>query len=225
MELRLILKILWRRWWLIAIPTVLVAALALLTYHAPAPTYATTLRFSVGYTPQEQPATLYDKFYPAWLTSEYIAGGLGDWARTGDFDQAVANDATSHGHTVSAANVAAAIANSDHSRSIVYLYFGGGDPDQLAAIAEAAARVLQTRNGVVFPQNGPAGATVTPLDAVSIGAAPPSLRSRLDIPIRIGLGLALGIVLAFLAHYFDPHLYDRADVEALGLNVVGEIPK
>ena len=34
--------------------------------------------------------SLYDRKYPAWLTSEYIAGGLSDWAKTGDFAQAVA---------------------------------------------------------------------------------------------------------------------------------------
>ena len=55
--------------------------------------------------------------------------------------------------------------------------------------------------------------------------APPSLRNRLDIPIRVGLGLALGVVLAFLTWYFDPRIRDRADAEAIGLNIIAEIPK
>ncbi len=225
MELKLILKILLRRWWLVLLPPILVAAYSFITYRAPAPTYAATIRFSVGYTPQSEGTTLYDKFYPAWLTSEYIAGGLSDWAKTGNFAQHVADTASTDGLTLTADEAAGSIAASDHQRSIVVLYFSSGDQDKLAAIATASIKVVQTLNGVVFPQNGPAGATVTPLDAVSITPAPPSLKTRLDIPIRAALGLALGILLAFIAHYFDPFIRDREEVEALGYKIVGEIPK
>ena len=220
MELRLMLKILLRRWWLVALPVIAVGAISLVTYQAPAPVYAATLRFSVGYAPDTQTASLYDRRYPAWLASEYIAGGLSDWAKTGDFAQAVAAEA---GRDITAGEVAAAIV-SDHLRSIVVLYLNGGDADRLTAIGEAAIRVLQTRNRLVFPQNGD-GATVTALDGVAVSAAPPSLRARLDIPIRLALGLALGVALAFVAHYFDPRLRDRSELESLGLDIIGEIPK
>lgn len=219
MELRLLIKILLSRWWLVIVPPILVGVITLLTYQAPATAYATTLRFAVGYPPEANLASLYDRKYPAWLASEYIAGGLSDWAKTGDFAQAVADEA---GAGVTAAEVAGAI-TSDHLRSIVVLYLNGGDADHLKAIGTAAIKVLQTRNGQVFPQNGD-GATVTALDGVSIGAAPPSLRNRLDIPIRVALGLAFGVALAFIVHYFDPRLRERAEVEALGLNIIGEIP-
>ena len=220
MELHTLLKILRRYWYLVIIPPLLVGVFTLITYRAPAPAYTSTLRFSVGYAPEQQTMSLYDRQYPAWLTSEYIAGGLSDWAKTGDFAQAVAGVA---GGDVTAAEVAGSLA-SDHLRSIVVLYLNGADPDRLTAIGSAAIKVLQVRNNVVFPQNG-AGATVTALDGVIAAPAPPSLRNRLDIPVRIGLGLALGIVLAFLAWYFDPRIRDRADAEAIGLNIIAEIPK
>ena len=220
MELRTLLKILKRYWYLILIPPVLVGGLTLVTYHSPAPSYTTTLRFSVGYAPEQQTMSLYDRKYPAWLTSEYIAGGLSDWAKTGDFAQAVATEA---GNNLSAGEVAGSIV-SDHLRSIVVLYLNGGDADQLTAIGTAATKVLQQRNSVVFPQNGE-GAIVTALDGVVVAPAPPSLRARLDIPVRLALGLALGVALAFVAWYFDPRVRDRSDVEALGLNILGEIPK
>ena len=219
MELRYLIKILLRRWWLVIVPPILVAFITVFTYQAPATAYATTLRFAVGYPPEANLASLYDRKYPAWLASEYIAGGLSDWAKTGDFAQAVANDA---GTTVTAAEVAGSI-KSDHLRSIVVLYLSGGNADKLAAIGTSAIKVLQTRNSQVFPQNGE-GATVTALDSVSIGAASPSLRNRLDIPIRIVLGLAFGVALAFIVHYFDPNLRDRSELEALGLSIIGEIP-
>jgi capsular polysaccharide biosynthesis protein len=222
MELRLILKIILRRWWLVVVPPVLVGLITALTYQAPAPSYAATLRFAVGYPPEANLTSLYDRKYPAWLASEYISGGLSDWAKTGDFAQAVADDAGA-GAGVTAAEVAGSI-TSDHLRSIVVLYLNGGDAAKLTAIGTAAIKVLQTRNSQVFPQNGD-GATVTALDSVSIGAAPPSLRNRLDIPIRLTLGLAFGVVLAFVAHYFDPRFRERSEVEAIGFNILGEIPK
>ena len=220
MELRTLLKILKRYWYLILLPPILVGAFTVVTYHPPATSYTTTLRFSVGYAPDQQTTSLYDRKYPAWLASEYIAGGLSDWAKTGDFAQAVAGGA---GSEITAGEVAGSIV-SDHLRSIVVLYLNGGDPDRLTAIGQAAIKVLQQRNNIIFPQNGE-GATVTALDSVAVAPAPTSLRNQLDIPIRLGLGLALGVALAFLAWYFDPRLRDRADAEAIGLNVIAEIPK
>jgi capsular polysaccharide biosynthesis protein len=220
MELRTLLKILKRYWYLIILPPLLVGVFTLITYRAPATAYTSTLRFSVGYAPEQQTTSLYDRKYPAWLTSEYIAGGLSDWAKTGDFAQAVADVA---GGDITAGEVAGSLV-SDHLRSIVVLFLNGGNPDRLTAIGNAAITVLQVRNNVIFPQNG-AGATVTALDGVVVAPTAPSLRTRLDIPIRLALGLALGVVLAFVVWYFDPHIRDRADAEALGLNIIAEIPK
>ena len=224
MELRQLVRILMRRWWLIVLPALALGAVAIVTYDPPQPTFAATMRFAVGYAPDPNSQSLYDRFYPAWLASEYIAGGLSDWARTGDFAQAVSEDLAGRDVDAPSAAVAASIV-SDHTRSIVALYFNGGDPALLQSIAESAARVLQTRNATVFPQNGPHGAWVTPLDNPAVGPTPPSLRARLELPIRIGLAIAAGIVLALLAHYLDPMIRDRSDIEALGLPIVAEIPK
>jgi capsular polysaccharide biosynthesis protein len=220
MELRTLLKILKRYWYLIILPPLLVGVFTFITYRAPATAYTSTLRFSVGYAPEPQITSLYDRKYPAWLTSEYIAGGLSDWAKTGDFAQAVADTA---GNGITAGEVAGSLV-SDHLRSIVVLYLNGGDPDRLTAIGHAVTTVLQQRNNIVFPQNGE-GATVTALDGVVVAPTAPSLRDRLDIPIRLALGLALGVVLAFLVWYFDPRIRERADAEAIGVNIIGEIPK
>jgi capsular polysaccharide biosynthesis protein len=220
MELRTLLKILKRYWYLAVIPPLLVGVFSFITYRAPAPGYTSTLRFSVGYAPDQQAVSLYDRNYPAWLTSEYIAGGLSDWAKTGDFAQAVANEA---GNNISAGEVAGSLV-SDHLRSIVVLYLNHGDAEKLTAIGNATIKVLQQRNNIVFPQNG-AGAAVTALDGVVAAPTAPSLRARLDIPIRLALGLVFGVALAFVAWYLDPRVRDRADVEAIGLSVIAEIPK
>ncbi|RLC86056.1 MAG: hypothetical protein DRJ03_09895 [Chloroflexi bacterium] len=51
-----------------------------------------------------------------------------------------------------------------------------------------------------------------------------SLKQKLDIPLRLGLAFLAGVALTFLLDYLDTSLRDRAEVEALGLSVLGEIP-
>ena len=85
--------------------------------------------------------------------------------------------------------------------------------------------MLQRDNAAVFPQLGGLAAVVQPLDTPAVGPVAPSLRSRLDAPLKAALGLALGAALALAAHYLDPFVRSRRDLEALGLSVLGEIPR
>ena len=73
----------------------------------------------------------------------------------------------------------------------------------------------------LFAQNG-AAYLVNRGGVAEIG---PSLRDRLELPMRLLIALAAGIGLAFLAEYLDNRVRSREDVEELGLTVVGEIPK
>ncbi|MGH2522664.1 MAG: hypothetical protein ACRDH2_09205 [Anaerolineales bacterium] len=224
MELHQYWKIARRWWWLIALPALAVGAYALATRRPPAPAYATTLRFTAG-----QPAALtgspnYDPNYYRWLTSEYIVNALKDWARTGAFANAVSAELAARGVSIPAGAVNASIA-ADNARSVLVLYLTWGDPAQLPALAEAATKVLQEQNAAAFPQLGGQAAQVVPLDAVGIGLVPPSLRIRFDLPLKIGLGLGVGLALAFAAHYFDPFVRDKEELEEMGLRVIGEIPK
>ena len=73
----------------------------------------------------------------------------------------------------------------------------------------------------LFAQNG-AAYLVNRGGVTEIG---PSLRDRLELPMRLLIALAAGIALAFLAEYLDNRVRSRDDVEKLGLMVVGEIPK
>jgi capsular polysaccharide biosynthesis protein len=47
----------------------------------------------------------------------------------------------------------------------------------------------------------------------------------LALPLRVLAGLGVGVLLAFGAHYLDPHLRTRSDAEQLGLTVLGQIPR
>ena len=51
------------------------------------------------------------------------------------------------------------------------------------------------------------------------------LRERLDLPLRLLLALAAGVALAFLLDYLDDSVRSAAELEEMGLAVVGEIPR
>lgn len=227
MELLQYFKIVRRWWWLILLPTLVVSAYALATYHAPLGGYALSLRYTAG-----QPATLvespnYDPNYYRWLTSEYIVNALKDWTRTGNFVAAVNAKLAASVPTMPPASLSGA----DNARSIlvVYLSTSLNDPqvatEQLRRTAEAVTAVLQEQNAEVFPQLGGQAAVVTPLDSPAPSAVPPSLREQLELPLKIGLGLAVGVALAFAAHYLDPFVREKDELERIGLHVMAELPK
>ena len=203
MELRTYWQILLRRWWLALIPAIVVLGIGLATYRQPAPVYQVGIRFTVGYTPDTSATSLYDKYYSAWLASEYIAFGLGEWAKTGDFAAEMSRELQKQNIDIPTAALAGRVAT-DVKRSMITMYLQGSDARQLEAIATAAITVMQTRNAQAFPQLGPNGATVRAVDPPVVGQVPLGLRAQLDLPIRVALALGVGIALVFFAHYISP---------------------
>lgn len=223
MELLTYLNILRRWWWLVLLPALVIGGYGLATYQRPPITYGTTVRFTASLPPTVQ-GQGFDPNYYSWLTSEYIVGSLSDWIKTGAFAQAVSDQLAVEGKTIAPAVVQAALA-SDYVRSQLLLFITTGSTEDTFAIANAAITVLQTRNASAFPQLGGVNAVVTALDQPNVGVSAPGLRSLIDLPIRLGLGLAVGLALAFAAHYLDPVIRTKSDVEALSLSVLAEIPK
>jgi capsular polysaccharide biosynthesis protein len=120
--------------------------------------------------------------------------------------------------------VAGSITASDNARSILLVYLSGGDPQTLTALAGAVTVVLQSQNAAAFPQLGGQPAAVTALDTPSAAPQPPALRAQLDLLLRLALGLAAGLALALAAHYFDPFVREKHELEQAGLAVIAEIP-
>jgi capsular polysaccharide biosynthesis protein len=114
--------------------------------------------------------------------------------------------------------------SADNERSLGTITLSWPDADQLKVIAQAAINVLQTQNRTYFPQMGTAPADVTILSQPLPVPAPPPLANRYAPFVRLGLGLVAGIGLAFLAHYLDPAVRRREDVERLGLAVIATLP-
>lgn len=232
MELLAYWRIFTRRWWLALLPALVVAAYTLATYDKPPTVYQAHMNFTAGLPPEVKPGDYTYDGLNAWLASEYIANGLADVARRERLAAAVSARLVEDGvlmpdgAPIPSGAIQGAIV-SDNAQSLFVIYVNWGDPDTLLDIAEAVTLELTENAGAYFPQLAdlpapPARRVDTPLPV----AIAPSLRSQLTGPaMRIALGLAAGLALVFLLHYLDPTVRDRAEMEALGYEVLGEIPR
>jgi capsular polysaccharide biosynthesis protein len=227
MELRAIWKILRRRWWLIALPTLAAAAYAAFgALRAPVGTgYATSLHFTAAPPAGGETVSYEDSEYYPWLTSEFVVNGLTDWVKTGSFAEEVSAElAASADREIPAAALGGGI-NADNERSVMVVYLSWPDAEQLASIADAVSVVLEERSSDYFPQFGAGEVAVVQFDEPVITPVPPPLSVRLQPLVRAGLGLAAGIALAFLVEYLDPTVRGRGDIASLGFEILAEIPR
>jgi capsular polysaccharide biosynthesis protein len=220
MELRTYWKILLRRWWLVIVPVLVVAAYASVTYTPPGSVYQVVMRFSAGTKPAGLSAD-YDRYYP-WLASEYVANGMADVARTGVFAEAVAERVGDPGLT-------SAIQGSivtDSAQSVMVIYLTWPNPEQIVAVADAVSAELTQNGAAYFPQLTGVEPAVHQLDRPTPVALAPGLRTQLMGPaVKIGLALVVGVALALLWHYLDPTIRETEELEKMGLTVLTKIPK
>jgi capsular polysaccharide biosynthesis protein len=223
MELQAIWKAVRRRWWLAIAPLLVVLVHTIATYRPPAPTYQVVMRFAAG-TPPAGLSLDYDRYYP-WLTSEYIANGLADVARTGRFAGGVASRLADQGLAVDPAAVRGAIA-SDNAQSMMIIYLTWGDADGARAVAQAVSDELTTNGEAYFPQLAGLEPAVRRLDEpVPIPQAPGLRAQMLGPAVRLTLALAVGVGLALLWHYLDPTVRSAEEAEGVGLPVIAQIPR
>jgi len=218
LELLLILRILRRWWWLIVIPVAITVVLALPSLRsAPNGGFSQTITYSALQALDAIPRTDGD-YQDIWLSSELTVNAFTDWVRGSSFKAEIAQLAPDM--NVDALGLAA-----DNAHSVGQIYLSYPDADGLQTLTDAALTVLSTRSQDYFAQLGGQPAHVTILGETPVTPAPPPITDRFGAIFRVGLGLIAGIGLVFLAHYLDPVLRRREDVEALGLPVVGMIPR
>lgn len=229
MELGQYWHIVWKRIWVVAVLVIVVAVASTATYRTPPTIYQATMRFTVGIVPEKRPPTEYGyDYYYTWVTSEYLADDLAEIVKGGAFAAAVQAQMVAAGNS-QPVNPAGSISGSAEHRilTVTVTRTGGNDAaEQTGRIAEAVAAVLQEQAGEFFGQMGhdANAADVTPNDPPIVVPLPPSLTARLDLPLRLGLALLAGVALTFLLDYLDATIRDHAELEAMGLPVLGEIP-
>lgn len=226
MELKAYWRIICRRWWL---PVGLTAAVLLVTlivnrpWQARPPVYNATMRFNVGVQPERIPGVYtYDRYY-TMMAAEYLVDDLGEIVRSSVFAGAVSQRLADQGITVAAGAIGASTQPGKLHR-IFTVNVTWGDEAQLRAIANAVVTTLTESSAAFFAQFSAAEADIRLIDAPSISRVGRPAREQLDIPLRLALALAAGIALAFLLAYLDDTVRERADLERLGLAIIGEIP-
>jgi capsular polysaccharide biosynthesis protein len=101
------------------------------------------------------------------------------------------------------------------------------NPEELAAIASAIVLAMEQDSARYLTElDAPGQAVLTVIDQPSAPAAiPRSLTERLQLPIRLALALAIGLALAFVLDYLDDSIRSRAELEAMDIPVLAEVPK
>jgi capsular polysaccharide biosynthesis protein len=223
MELRQFWTIFRRRWPLVVVPALIVLALGLLSYRPAPPAYNAGVRFIVGQPPIDGALTDEQRYYN-WLTSEYIVNGLTDWVRGGRFAEAVAARIEEEtGNRIAPQAIQSGMAV-DNARSMLTVSITAGDFETTRQIMNGVILVMTEENAVALPQLGGETAVLTQLDDPVVTPISAGLRSQIDLPLRVALALFAGAGLALLAHYLDPTVRDRAELERLGIPLAGEIP-
>jgi len=218
MELKQYGRIVWRRWWLIAALLGVVLAVSLATYRPPRPVYQATMRFAIGIE-GEEPVNVVsgEGRSDAWLASEYLADDLSEVLKGGDFAARISRRV---GFPVPAGTI---FASREHRIMTVTVTWP--DKPQLQALAEAVGAAVDQVGPDYFPQLAGVEARAVLIDGPAIGPVGRSLKQKLDLPIRLFVALVAGLALAFLGDYLDDTIRDRAEVEAWGVAVLGEIPR
>lgn len=228
MELREYWAILRRRWWLPVVLTLLVGLLSLAQlqpWQPKAPSYSASLRMLVGVLPAAaQDVTAYDPRYYAWLTSEYLVDDFTEVVRSQLFARHVSERLHEQNITAPAGMIQASAATGKLHR-IITLNFTAGDAAQVEAIAQAAAAELIENTPFYFQQLGTENAGVTLIDGPTVNAVGGGVRDQVELPLRLLLAFLVGVGLVFLLHYLDDAVRSARELEALGIQVIGVIPR
>jgi capsular polysaccharide biosynthesis protein len=226
MELIRVLRVLLRRWWLLVLPVLVVALVAVPDLIRNESGGAVTYTTQFSYSAVQQDSNLPNRdgdFQDVWLSSEFVVNAFTDWVQYSTFRDALADELAQQGAAevdLGPLGIAA-----DNSRSIGRVYMSYPSAPELEQIAGAAIDVLQTRNQLYFSQLGDQPADVTILNEPQIVAQAPPLTNRFAPILQLVIGLVAGVLLAFVAEYLDPTVRYSADLEHRGLRVLAKVPR
>ena len=225
MELRQYWRIVYKRLWIVfALVAIVLVSSLVLRPGLPA-LYQTSMRFTVAVVPESRSDDYYafDRYY-TWMASEYFVDELTEIVGSEAFAAAVSKRLANDGFDIPTEALRGSL-RADRKHRILTVHITWGDQEaELEEIANAAARVLRERSAGFLGQLGPTDADIRLIDPPVVLPTARSLKDKLDLPIRLFLALLAGVALTFLLDYLDDTVRDRAEVEALGLTVLGEIP-
>ena len=227
MELRTYLRILKRWWWIPAGLVALTLVFSLITlkpWRSQPPTYVMGMSFSVGVKPQKLPDEFtYDGYYSA-LSSEYLVDDFSELVKGSEFAAAVSQRLADEGIEVAPGQIQGSTQTGKLHR-ILNVTITDGDPERVQKIADAVAATMTEDADQFMPRLLEDQGAVYLVNRGGVSPIGPSLKQRLDLPLRLVLALLAGIGLAFFMEYLMPRVQTRKDLEKLGVAVLAEIPR
>lgn len=222
MELKLYWHIIRKRLWLV-LGLIALVALSYWVFRPPTiQTYTAHMRFVVGLKPEPNTGNYYtyDRYY-TWLTAEYLVDDLAEIVKS----RAFANDVAALAGIDIPPGAIQAATSAGKLHRILNVSITWSNAQELAHIANACVETFLKRGDAYFAQLGTDSGVFSLIDPPNIVPNAPSLRQRLDLPLRLILALVAGLGLAFLLDYLDDTVRHRADLEELNLSILAEIPR
>jgi capsular polysaccharide biosynthesis protein len=223
-------RVLRRRAWLVVGLPVVVAVLSLATAKPPPAQYQARLAFAVD-IPHSAIVIGSDEGSPAKI-GEALIDDISRIIGRDQFAAAVARRLPPSLH-VTAGELASETSATDRHRvsdvTVTRTLAPGQDPaalqQELTTVAQAVVAELNENGAAWFARLGDDQVKLTIVDAPDVTQLPPTLRQRLDVPLRVLLALVLAVGVALLLHALDPRLYGDAEARlAAGAPVVGWLP-
>ncbi len=221
MELRHYWAIIKRRIWIPIAVVLLILISYGFTYRPPQPQFVAHMRFVVGVKPEPNPLQhyTYDRYY-TWLTAEYLVDDLSEVVKS----YAFARDVASLSGLAVQPGVIQGSTSAGKLHRILDITIIWNDPKELLQIADAVVETLETRGATYFGHLSTENATIALIDPPAISPVAPSLRQKLDLPLRLILGTLAALGLIFILDYLDDSVRDVADAQSLGIPIVGQVP-
>ena len=162
----------------------------------------------------------------SWETSDYVLDDILSLVQTRRFaDDIVAWLQLQHQLKLDPGRISQGL-SADRQHHMLYLHVNADTSEQARLIAQGGIAMLQQKGLQYWNRADTTSLDVSPLD-VPPQAHPTKSRTSLAVNplLRTILALILAIVLAFFRHYLDQSLHRRGEVEALGFEVLGVIPR
>jgi capsular polysaccharide biosynthesis protein len=219
---------LYRHWLLLVIPLGLVLLFSLFTFRIPPTLVTQTSRVFIGHVPlasnyESEKARQFN-----WLSSEFLVVGIKEWVNGTIFAGMVRDKLIASGmeEDEMSVNDLVEYIEAESSRGVLLLQVSHPDEAVLNEILTVAEGVLVANHAPYIPQLNGEAADMTLMDRTLVREERPSLvRPLAELVIRLLTAVLGGVVLMFVVEYFEPVVHSAWEVQGLGLENMGEIPR
>lgn len=204
--------------------SLLALAFLVATYRAEPTASELVVQFTVGQTPLDSAYLDEEERYFGWITSEYAAIAIRDWANGSTFLNDVRWRLWLTGHHFELEELDEIMRASVNS-TIMSIHVTHEDSATMHAIGQAGLAAVNAFDSSSIPHLQLNGAEVTHINSALLDRNnATTLRAELEMPLRVMLGLLFGPLCMLRPRRANTFIHDTEAVDALDLALIGEIP-